>query len=73
VREYFDREGRRSSQEIFSPDGHIAESIRYQQAGETVVESDHWWYDRGTPLRRLMKRGEEYVKQRDNWVRVEKK
>ena len=32
--------------------------------------TDHWWYNRGTPVRRLMKRAEEYVKDGDKWVQV---
>jgi hypothetical protein len=72
-REYYDRDDKRVSREVFAPDGFITESIRYQYVADKPVEVDHWSYDKGTPIRRALKRGEEYVKNGDQWVEVKRK
>lgn len=66
-REYHDREGKLVSREMFDTAGFITESIRFVQPGESPAEHDHWWYDRGMPVRQTTKNGE-FVKQGDQWV-----
>jgi hypothetical protein len=68
LREYYGREGNRLSQESFAPDGYITEWVRFKYAGDRALEDDRWWYDRGMPIRRLLKQREEYHKQGQEWV-----
>jgi len=72
MREYFDRDDKHVSKEIFNTEGFITESIRYGATANQRVETDHWWYDRGTPVRRVVS-GEEFMKQGDQWVAVKGK
>jgi hypothetical protein len=58
VREYHNREGIRLSRELFDAEGFITEWTGYRQDGD---EQDHWYYDRGTPVRQVH-RDTEYVK-----------
>jgi len=69
VREYWDPDGNCISREIFSPDGYITESVRYRDK----LKYDQWFYDKGMPIRRIIKEREEYKKDGDNWVQVKKK
>jgi hypothetical protein len=62
MREYYDRSGKRVSLEKLSLDGWITESIRHRHVGGVAHELDRWWYDRGTPVRRVMKGRSEFVK-----------
>jgi len=62
-REYHDREGKLLSREPFDAAGFITEWIRFDQ----TVERDHWWFDRGMPVKQISKEGE-FVKQGDQWV-----
>jgi len=64
-REYHDREGKLLSCELFDPAGFITEWIRFEQG----AERDHWWFDRGMPVKHVSKDGE-FVKQGDQWVAV---
>lgn len=75
VREFYNPEGERVSQEIFTPDGYITDSIRYRYLDDRAYEYDHWYYDRGMPIRRVTSSGggQEYVKDGDDWVLAEKK
>lgn len=70
-REYHDRDGNLVSRELFDAGGFITESIRFVQQGDGSVGHDHWWYDRGTPVRRI-NGGQEFVKQGDQWVAAKK-
>jgi hypothetical protein len=59
TREYFNRDGVRLSRESFDTDGFITEQVAYAASGQ---ENDHWYFERGTPVRQVRK-GKEYVKQ----------
>jgi hypothetical protein len=63
-REYFDPEGQRLSTERIDAEGYVTESIRYRPGGE---ETDHWWYERGMPVRQV-RGNEEYFKDGDRWI-----
>ena len=69
VREYYDREGNQVSTETFDTDGFITQSVKYRGK----LKYDQWFYDRGMPVRRIIKEREEYRKQGDNWVRAKMK
>lgn len=62
-REYYDRDDTLLSRELFDAAGFITEWIRFEQ----TVERDHWWFDRGMPVKHVSKEGE-FVKQGDQWV-----
>lgn len=65
-REYTSAEGRLVAREIFGSDGFLVETIRYAPLGEGA-ESDHWWFERGMPMRQQRGR-QEWLKQGDRWV-----
>ena len=73
TREYWMPDDRRVSLELFGPDGFKREQIQYQHTAEgEEFERDHWYYDRGWPIRRVVDGGRsEYRKQGDDWVEVE--
>lgn len=66
-RDYFNREGEHVSREVFAPDGSIAERIMMAKYGNTTGEADHWWFERGTPVRRVAGRTET-LKEGDQWT-----
>jgi len=66
-REYHDRDGKLLSRELFDAAGFITEMIRFGHSGDQPVESSHWWFDCGMPVR-LVDGREEFVKQGDQWV-----
>jgi hypothetical protein len=66
-REYFQPGGGLVSRELLDADGFVMESIRYRPAADQPVESDHWWFERGVPLRRVSG-NDEYFKQGDQWI-----
>jgi len=72
LREFYGDDGLRISQERFTPDGYITDSIRYRYIDDVAQEYDHWYYDRGMPTRRVTASGggEEYAKDGDDWVVV---
>jgi len=67
LREFFGADGRQISKEIFDAEGFITESIRYLANVDPPTEDDHWWYERGTPVRRVAVR-HEFVKQGEDWT-----
>lgn len=67
LREFFGPDGRQVSKEIFDAGGFVAESIRYAPKGDPPAEDDHWWYERGTPVRRVSGR-DEFVKRGEDWA-----
>lgn len=67
-REYTTSGGMRVSREIFTPDGSIAETLYYAKDGAT--ESEHWWFDRGMPIR-LVRDGKTYAKRGDRFGRID--
>jgi len=75
LREFYDGEGQRVSAERFTPEGYITDSIRYRYIDDRAEEYDHWYYDRGMPVRRLTTSGggQEYVKDGEAWVSVERR
>lgn len=64
-RDYVDAEGGRISREIFDRDGFITESIVHDR--ETGGERDHWWFERGMPVRQV-KEGREFGRVGDAWT-----
>lgn len=66
-RDYFNREGEHTSREVFAPDGYITERIVMAKYGTTVAEADHWWFESGTPVRRVAGRAET-LKEGDHWM-----
>jgi hypothetical protein len=66
-REYHDREGKLASRELFDAAGFITESIRFVHLAGQPAEQDHWWYDRGMPVRRV-NGGAESVKRGEQWI-----
>ncbi|MEW6357465.1 MAG: hypothetical protein AB1696_14135 [Planctomycetota bacterium] len=69
LREYYDPEGKRLSREVFAPDGYITESIKFRDD----LNYDHWFYDKGMPVRQIVKEQTEYRKQGEDWVEVKTK
>lgn len=73
MREYW-RPGQKGpiSREIFGTDGFKTDEIRWRYGGQKE-EYDHWWYDRGWPIRRLHREGREvYEKRGDTWHMVKR-
>jgi hypothetical protein len=62
-REYFQSGGERVSLELLDAEGFVTESVRYRGADEI----DHWWFERGMPVRQMRGR-EESVKQGEQWI-----
>jgi hypothetical protein len=67
-REYHTAAGVRVSREILTPDGSVAETIRYGQDGATEI--DHWWFERGMPIR-LVQDAKTYVTRGDRFGRID--
>jgi hypothetical protein len=67
TRDYFDRMGQHVSREVFAPDGFITELILFHRGPRGTAETDHWWYERGTPVRRMIG-GWLWSKQGENWT-----
>jgi hypothetical protein len=67
TRDYFDREGQQTSREIFASDGSVTELVLFNRGNNVMPEADHWWYERGTPVRRVSF-GQQWVKQGEQWV-----
>ena len=62
--------GERESVEDFAPDGFITHAKQwYHKAGKRQVYSE-WWYDKGVPVKRLIRNRTTYVKKGDDWVRT---
>ncbi len=66
LRDYHNRDDQHTSRQVFSPDGHITETIHFGQSGGQKVEIDHWWFNHGTPFRRITG-GLQYLKQGEQW------
>jgi hypothetical protein len=66
-REYHDRDGKLLSRELFDGAGYITEWIRFGEDGGKPIETVHWWFERGMPVKQTSKDGE-FVKQGDQWV-----
>jgi hypothetical protein len=60
-REYHDRNGNHVSTELFSPDGHITESIQHGS------RPTHWWYEHGVPVK-YARGSQTYVADGTRWV-----
>jgi len=73
TREYWrPADDRRVSLEKFGADGFKTEEIRWDNRYDPPRESDHWFYDHGWPIKRIIKGGREvYEKEGDEWVKVE--
>lgn len=77
-REFHNRDGIHTSTEIFDPKGYITESILYRTVDGKRSEYDHWWYERGMPMKYIGKRRHHtgspkgagtYVKEGEQWVK----
>jgi hypothetical protein len=66
-RDYVDSNGRRVSREVFEPGGFIVETIVYDT--DTQGEKDHWWFERGAPVRQV-RDGREFGRKEDRWVNL---
>ena len=58
------------SRELFEADGFIAETILYDRRcapGATPKEIDHWWFQRGMPVKQV-KEGKTFTRRGDHWV-----
>jgi len=72
TRAYWTPEDQRVSLETFGPDGFKLEETHWDLRYDPPQESDHWFYDHGWPIKRLIKGGREvYEKRGDEWVKVE--
>jgi hypothetical protein len=67
VRDYFNRDGEQVSSERLDPAGFITEQLRMSKQGGTPTVADHWWYERGIPVRRVTGRSE-FVKEGERWA-----
>ena len=73
TREYW-RPGQRGpiSREIFGADGFKTDEIRWRYGGQKD-EYEHWYYNRGWPIRRVHREGREiYEKRGDTWHKVKR-
>ena len=77
-REFHNQDGIHTSTEIFDTDGYITESILYRTVDEKRSEYDHWWYERGMPMKYIGKRRHHtaspkgagtYVREGEQWVK----
>jgi hypothetical protein len=66
LRDYYNREDQHVSRQIFAPDGFITETIQLGMNGGRAVESDHWWFEKAMPVRRVAG-GSQYVKEGEQW------
>jgi hypothetical protein len=67
TRDYFNREQHHVSRELFAPDGFITELVLYNRGNNVMPEADHWWYERGVPVRRVSF-GQQWMKKGERWV-----
>jgi len=67
TREYHHRERGLVSRELFDADGFITDWIRFQDVDGEPTEYDHWYFERGMPVRHTNSKGREYVKRGDRW------
>ncbi|MFZ2644084.1 MAG: hypothetical protein WA117_24040 [Verrucomicrobiia bacterium] len=67
TRDYYNRDGEHVTRELFAPDGFIIERIMMAKYGNTLGEADHWWFEKGTPVRRVAGRVET-VKEGEKWT-----
>ena len=49
------------SKELFAPDGHITESVRYEKIDSKVREIGHWWFEKGLPVKLIGSEGHTLV------------
>jgi hypothetical protein len=71
TREYWRPNGKRVSREMFAADGSKTEEIRWDIRYDPPPESDHWFYDHGVPVKRIVKNGREvYEKRGDEWAKT---
>lgn len=68
TRAYLDPTGRPISREVFEPGGSITETIVYDPSSGN--EKDHWWYERGMPVRQR-RDGREFGRAGDAWVALQ--
>ncbi len=66
TRDYFNRDDQHVSRQVFAPDGFITETISLGVNNGRSIENDHWWFEKGTPVRRVSFRTET-VKEGDDW------
>ncbi len=67
-REYADEAGLIVSREIFDDDGFITERQQLLPGRDGAPEvADHWWFERGVPVRRVSGR-DEFVKRGEQWI-----
>ncbi|MEZ0275935.1 MAG: hypothetical protein ACAH88_13600 [Roseimicrobium sp.] len=66
LRDYYNRENEHTSRQIFAPDGSITETIHFGNRSGQEFEVDHWWFDRGTPIRRVVS-GSQFTKEGEQW------
>ncbi len=69
-RQYSNRDGTLVSRELFDAEGFLTETIYYERrtaAETTPKELDHWWFQRGMPVKQI-KEGKTFTRQGDQWV-----
>jgi hypothetical protein len=66
-REYYSSDDNLISRELFDGDKYVIEFVRYDRSGDPPAENDHWWFARGTPLKRA-RSSDQWVKVGDKWV-----
>ena len=52
-RKYYTGNRKHLSTEYFDVEDNVTEMILHQEQKGQTVEYDHWWYDRGMPVRRI--------------------
>jgi hypothetical protein len=65
-RDYHNRDDQHVSRQVFAPDEFITETIILGNNNGQTYETDYWWYDRGTPVRRIAG-GSQFVKEGEKW------
>ncbi len=71
-RELHHRSGMHVSTEFFAPDGYITESIQYRSVNGNSYGFNHWWYEKGAPVKNVRKSGERtdiYIKDGNRWLK----
>lgn len=72
-RRHFNRQGLLTSLEKFAKDGFITESIYYRYRNQDQNRSlnyDHWFYDKGVPVKRIHKEKTHYIKKDETWTQI---
>jgi hypothetical protein len=70
-REYYQGDNDLVSRELLDAAGFVTESIRFRSgSGGAPEEQDHWWFERGMPVRQVS-RGAEFFKKGDQWISKE--